>query len=410
MFMTKAFSSALAFLLIAAPVLAADLININTADSATLETLNGIGPSKAQAIIDYRTQHGPFAKTEDIMNVSGIGATTYSNIKDFITVGTPVETQSQSQTESTAQTQTQIQTQTQNSASSGGAPVPSLTVRIVANARTTAGAGSVLRGEAYGTEDELIESARYLWNFGDGTAAEGAAVFHTYAYPGKYMLVLTAASGMLSGSAKLLIEVSSAQVRLVAEGDGSLTLHNDAKEELSVGQWMLKRGGETFVLPPGMLIAAGGGVRFSPSLLGLPSGKEAELLYPNGSVAAHESLNPHAQGITYVPASQARASGTASPAASASASAADVPGEERMAGPVSELAAAGASGFPVSAWGSALGLLALITLGVSATLYGRLPVPSTGAEPFSPREETAAIAREFEIIDVTPVEDEDPSR
>jgi competence ComEA-like helix-hairpin-helix protein len=69
------------------PVFAADLVNINTADSATLQTLNGIGPSKAQGIIDYRTQHGPFATIADIQNVSGIGPTTYANIKDFITVG-----------------------------------------------------------------------------------------------------------------------------------------------------------------------------------------------------------------------------------------------------------------------------------------------------------------------------------
>jgi competence ComEA-like helix-hairpin-helix protein len=52
-----------------------------------LESLPGIGPTTAQAIIDYRTLNGPFLKTEDITNVSGIGAGTYERIKDLITVG-----------------------------------------------------------------------------------------------------------------------------------------------------------------------------------------------------------------------------------------------------------------------------------------------------------------------------------
>src|SRR3989338_11145435 len=72
-----------------APLLsAAELVNINTADKATLMTLTGLGGTgvKAQAVIDYRTQNGPFANIEDIMNVSGIGTATFNGIKDYITV------------------------------------------------------------------------------------------------------------------------------------------------------------------------------------------------------------------------------------------------------------------------------------------------------------------------------------
>jgi len=67
-------------------VFAQELININTATLEELDTLPGIGPVKAQAIIDYRDANGPFAIIEDIMNVSGIGQATFDNIKDFITV------------------------------------------------------------------------------------------------------------------------------------------------------------------------------------------------------------------------------------------------------------------------------------------------------------------------------------
>ena len=63
-----------------------DRININTADSETLMTLNGIGEVKAKAIIEFRTKNGRFATTEDIMRVDGIGMTLFEKIKDEITV------------------------------------------------------------------------------------------------------------------------------------------------------------------------------------------------------------------------------------------------------------------------------------------------------------------------------------
>ncbi|MCL2496568.1 MAG: helix-hairpin-helix domain-containing protein [Clostridiales bacterium] len=62
------------------------IININTASLSALQTLSGIGPVKAQSIITYREQHGPFQKIDDIKKVSGIGQATYDNIKDRIVV------------------------------------------------------------------------------------------------------------------------------------------------------------------------------------------------------------------------------------------------------------------------------------------------------------------------------------
>jgi competence protein ComEA len=61
-------------------------ININTADSAALQKLSGVGPSTAQKILDYRETHGRFARIEDIKNVSGIGDKTFEKLKDRITV------------------------------------------------------------------------------------------------------------------------------------------------------------------------------------------------------------------------------------------------------------------------------------------------------------------------------------
>jgi len=61
-------------------------IDINRAEPWLLEALPGIGEVTAQAIMDYRSENGPFKRIEDLLKVSGIGEATFENIKDFITV------------------------------------------------------------------------------------------------------------------------------------------------------------------------------------------------------------------------------------------------------------------------------------------------------------------------------------
>lgn len=56
-------------------------IDINTADAAQLQTMNGVGPVTAQRIIDYRNEHGPYASVDDLLNVKGIGAKTLEKIR-----------------------------------------------------------------------------------------------------------------------------------------------------------------------------------------------------------------------------------------------------------------------------------------------------------------------------------------
>lgn len=62
-------------------------VNINTADLDTLMTLEGIGETYAQCIIDYRDAHGAFTAIADIVNVPGIGTKRFEAIIDNITVG-----------------------------------------------------------------------------------------------------------------------------------------------------------------------------------------------------------------------------------------------------------------------------------------------------------------------------------
>jgi competence protein ComEA len=62
------------------------VININTADVAQLSLLPRVGAKAAQRIVDYRTQHGRFEKTTDIMQVKGFGDKTYERLSSYIVV------------------------------------------------------------------------------------------------------------------------------------------------------------------------------------------------------------------------------------------------------------------------------------------------------------------------------------
>jgi len=61
-------------------------INLNTATQAQLESLPGIGPKAAQRILEYRQKNGNFKKTEDLMNVKGIGEKSFLKLKPLLTV------------------------------------------------------------------------------------------------------------------------------------------------------------------------------------------------------------------------------------------------------------------------------------------------------------------------------------
>src|SRR5205085_12628215 len=81
------------FLLLAAMLLysafALAAVNINTATKEQLDALPGIGPVKAQAIVDYRTKNGNFKSIDDLKKVPGIGDATFDKVKGDVTLTGP---------------------------------------------------------------------------------------------------------------------------------------------------------------------------------------------------------------------------------------------------------------------------------------------------------------------------------
>lgn len=71
--------------LLAAPAFA--VLDLNSATEAELDALPGVGPSRAQAIIEHRTKNGPFTSVDELRNVKGIGDKTFAELKPLLVVG-----------------------------------------------------------------------------------------------------------------------------------------------------------------------------------------------------------------------------------------------------------------------------------------------------------------------------------
>lgn len=73
-------------LLFMIPAWAGALVDLNSATQAQLESVKGIGPAKARAIIDYRSKMGPFKSVDDLKKVTGFGAKTVAKMRSALTV------------------------------------------------------------------------------------------------------------------------------------------------------------------------------------------------------------------------------------------------------------------------------------------------------------------------------------
>ena len=76
--------------LAAAPAFAASQVDVNSADARALaEALDGVGLAKAEAIVAFRKQHGPFETLDDLGRVEGIGPHILERNRDAIVFGKP---------------------------------------------------------------------------------------------------------------------------------------------------------------------------------------------------------------------------------------------------------------------------------------------------------------------------------
>ncbi len=260
------------------------LVNINTADAATLDTLPGIGPTKAQAIIDFRDANGSFATVEDIQEVSGIGPSTFAEIEPFITVGNDA-TDAAQDVSNTASSTPPVPVAT--GASTYVPPPSGLSVKVSMSPSSALMEVPLSFVAAVKTKSGSADSSAHItWSFGDGSSGEGSTVEKTYHYAGDYLIVATASDGATSARGELEVVVEPSTVRIAAVSGEGVLLVNDGDSRLDLSRWRLTSSEGIFRIPQGTAILPHTSVLFPFAVMNLPVALDAALTYPDGIIAA----------------------------------------------------------------------------------------------------------------------------
>jgi hypothetical protein len=160
-------------------------------------------------------------------------------------------------------------------------------------------------GKSFDIKKEPLKNARYLWNFGDGTTAEGQTVLHSYVYPGEYLVHLYVSSGEYTATDTLKVKVvpSALSISDVSyDNFGSVTISNNSDNKLDVSFWRIKSGKtywsfprDSYILPKGMTVISGlrAALEISPN-------NEVLLLYPNYNIAFRYQYSPQSTSIASV--------------------------------------------------------------------------------------------------------------
>lgn len=340
---------------------AAELVNINTAGKDELMTLSGIGEVKAQAIIDYRGANGAFKNIEEIKNVSGIGDATYAKIEGSITVGsavqTPEDTPNPEEEEDTA-------------SSSGSEPASSSALAVAITGTSVVIAGAEVVFEARATKGAVPRTA-FRWNFGDGVVGKGEYIKHTFAHPGKYVVMLSASSQGVDAEARLTVEVVPNPLSLVVGANNALGVENTSGREAHIGGWSISTGEEAFFIPEGTVVLPQETIYFSPEVTGIAKPLGASLYFPSGEPVGVARIGSPAPVV-----SQSHVGAKTVSSAAAPKSISSTKGEALVAA-VSESKAG--AGLPLWVYGTALGGLVLVA--GAAALVVRPVVPAVTKRP-----------------------------
>ncbi len=143
--------------------------------------------------------------------------------------------------------------------------VPAIKAKILANALAFAGQPLEMETDISGLSNENVVLGRASWNFGDGSFLEQVNNFekfyHTYYYPGEYVLFLEYYQGNFSktpeASSKMIIKVLPITVTISKVGDAKdffIELSNNAGSDIDISNWVISANGKIFILPKNSVI------------------------------------------------------------------------------------------------------------------------------------------------------------
>jgi len=267
-----------ALLLIAPLVFADHNININTTSLEELDALPGVGPTIAQRIIEGR----PYSSVEEVSRVDGIGEPGSKSYEDIV-AHIVVTGGSSSGTQPPAQSSAQTSTPT-SAAPPSVSSASELVVDGGSDRTLIAGAGVQFSARAYRNKD-VLENTSFMWNFGDGSTAQGASVVHRFEYPGRYAVIVTGSKDGANGSDRFTVTAESAQLAVRALPDGSVEIENLSTRDVDLSHWVVQFSGRRFALPENTSVLAKQTMRISPNTLHFYAGSTSELDYPDGTLA-----------------------------------------------------------------------------------------------------------------------------
>lgn len=163
------------------------------------------------------------------------------------------------------------------------------TIRASAGGNRTAfaGADALFEGKGIGLQGEPLDTARFVWTFGNGDRREGRALWYHFPYPGTYVVVLDVISGKYSASDRITVSVVPAELSIASATAEYIELANNGSVEIDVGGWMLMARGEYFTFPPHTIVLPKQAVLISNARTNLrpTSVHDVSLHYPNGTLA-----------------------------------------------------------------------------------------------------------------------------
>jgi hypothetical protein len=157
------------------------------------------------------------------------------------------------------------------------------------------GVDAIFNGTTFGIDKKPLENARYVWSFGDGATKEGSKVFHSWNYPGTYMIVLETSVGEFNSSARQKVEVVAAKINIseIKYGDaGFVAVKNESNNDIDLSRWILQADDSQFIFPKNTIILSGTVLPFANSVTRFLSDfKSVSLFYPNGTLVTTFGLN-----------------------------------------------------------------------------------------------------------------------